>query len=218
MPHRSKELCKLLSHCYVYYKNNNEVWFGQNTLRPAVFLVTRIGSGVFWLGGSQLRLPDAGVEEAEHTRLVAATGVLESQEAIPSDSNPLWRGEVGHLAPEAPYLWGWKHFWNLYACEGYDSAPVTHNKKRPHAVLACVRGALDEYLWQWLVKRVEGQQFPQISHHVSYWRIFLYNIFSRHFSAYQMIIFAWPKCCLQRCTELNSSASTHNFLKTIFLE
>ena len=56
---------------------------------------------MFWLGGSQSRLPDVGAGETQHSSLTAETGILEYQRAIPSSSNPHRRGKVYSLAPEA---------------------------------------------------------------------------------------------------------------------
>ena len=66
---------------------------GRDTLRLTVFTGTPVGSCVFWLGGSLLRLPDVYAGETHHSRLVDQTGVLELQRTVHQCSN-LRRGRL----------------------------------------------------------------------------------------------------------------------------
>ena len=56
---------------------------GSGHLSAGVFTGTRVGSGMFWLGGIRLSLPDAGAKQAQDLCLAADTGVFEPQEAVP---------------------------------------------------------------------------------------------------------------------------------------
>ena len=60
---------------------------GWDAFQPTVFTGTRNTLSVYWLDGCRWRLPDAAVGEAQHSHLVAKTGIFEIQKAVPPGSN-----------------------------------------------------------------------------------------------------------------------------------
>ena len=119
-------------------------WLGQDAFQLAVSSGRQNRSGVSWLCGSRLRLPDASAREAQNSCLTAHTNILEPQEAILPGSNPLWRGYVYHLAPKAPFLkgmWtGLKAFLESLGVCGFWPCAWTYLKKRPFAILIWLVG------------------------------------------------------------------------------
>ena len=91
----------------------SDVPLGRDTLQLAVFSTMQIRSGVSWLRGSQLRLPDGGAGEAKHSCLVAEKTSL-SLRKLSLQALTLSRG-VGFIAWHLryPFLWYPKMMTNI---------------------------------------------------------------------------------------------------------
>ena len=87
------------------------------------------------------RLPDVGAGKAQH--LHHAADPPRASRAVPSDTNPPWRGEVYRLAPEVPLFMrrGPRHFWRHRVSLGYGPA-FEPTLKRSCAVLIRLVGRM----------------------------------------------------------------------------
>ena len=56
----------------------------RETLQLAMFTGTQIRLGMSWLGGCLSRLPNTGARKAQHSHLMADTGIIEPQRVIPT--------------------------------------------------------------------------------------------------------------------------------------
>ena len=70
---------------------------GWDTLGPAMFMATRIRSGVSWFWW-----PSDMDSRTRHSCRALRPALFEPQGVVPTDSNPLQKGLVYCLAPEAP--------------------------------------------------------------------------------------------------------------------
>ena len=87
-----------MSLCLSFYPSLS-CFLGESSLKVNVFRV-RWKKSVSLLRGSQLRLPDTGTGETQHSCLMVDTSILEPQGAIPTTSNPQWSTWIYCLVPE----------------------------------------------------------------------------------------------------------------------